>query len=363
MNSLKSAKNTHMPTITQRQTAKGKTRYRVEIVKKSDGKIIHRESKTFGTNRLAVEWGKRREAELALPNALEMVKYKNITLGDVLKTYYDATSSNFGRSKNATIKFLMNQDIATRPIVSIRALDIIRHCQYRVALGTSGVTVANDVFYIKAVFKYARSALGMPLNISEIEDASEVLRDNRIIKRAAVRDRRPSFDELQKLDAYFSQHQTTSYPMRFIMWFAIYSCRRQDEICRIRRADIDWEHKTYLVRDLKNPEGSAGNNKHALMTDKCCDLLKQIIDHVQDVDGRVFACDAKTVSAYFTRACKMLGIQDLRFHDLRHEGASRLAELGYTIPQIQQVTLHESWGSLAVYINMRHKKEALFEYQ
>lgn len=35
MNPLKSAKNTHMPTITQRQTAKGKTRYRVEIVKKA----------------------------------------------------------------------------------------------------------------------------------------------------------------------------------------------------------------------------------------------------------------------------------------------------------------------------------------
>jgi hypothetical protein len=50
-----------MPTITQRKNADGKIRYRVEVVKKSNGKIIHRESKTFSTNRLAAEWGKRRE--------------------------------------------------------------------------------------------------------------------------------------------------------------------------------------------------------------------------------------------------------------------------------------------------------------
>ncbi|MES9883256.1 MAG: tyrosine-type recombinase/integrase [Sedimenticola sp.] len=48
----------------------------------------------------------------------------------------------------------------------------------------------------------------------------------------------------------------------------------------------------------------------------------------------------------------MLGIENLKFHDLRHEGASHLAEDGLTIPQIQQVTLHEFLDSLSRYVNM-----------
>ena len=40
------------------------------------------------------------------------------------------------------------------------------------------------------------------------------------------------------------------------------------------------------------------------------------------------------------RACKMLGIKDLHFHDLRHEATSRLFERGFSIVQAQQITLH-----------------------
>jgi hypothetical protein len=42
-----------------------------------------------------------------------------------------------------------------------------------------------------------------------------------------------------------------------------------------------------------------------------------------------FPYDPKSVGAAFTRACHILGIQDLRFHDLRHE-ANGLADLAST---------------------------------
>ncbi len=74
-------------------------------------------------------------------------------------------------------------------------------------------------------------------------------------------------------------------------------------------------------------------------------------------DGRLLPVNTRTVSGYFTRACHILGVGDLRFHDLRHEGASRLAEDGYTIPELQQVTLHESWSSLSIYVNLAKGKK------
>lgn len=60
------------------------------------------------------------------------------------------------------------------------------------------------------------------------------------------------------------------------------------------------------------------------------------------------------MSAAFTRACKLLGIDDLHLHDMRHEGTSRLFEMGLTIPRVAAVTGHRSRASLQRYTHLRH---------
>jgi hypothetical protein len=67
----------------------------------------------------------------------------------------------------------------------------------------------------------------------------------------------------------------------------------------------------------------------------------------------IFPYDPKSVSAAFTRACKLLGIKDLHFHDLRHEATSRLFERGYQIHEVAQFTLHDSWNELKRYANLK----------
>jgi integrase len=70
-------------------------------------------------------------------------------------------------------------------------------------------------------------------------------------------------------------------------------------------------------------------------------------------DARIFPFSPDAVSAAFTRTCKVLGIEDLHFHDLRHEGVSRLFEMGRTIPQAASVSGHRSWSSLQRYAHLR----------
>ena len=41
-------------------------------------------------------------------------------------------------------------------------------------------------------------------------------------------------------------------------------------------------------------------------------------------------------------ACKLPAVEYLHFHDLRHEGVSRLFEMGKTIPQAAGVSGHRS---------------------
>ena len=53
----------------------------------------------------------------------------------------------------------------------------------------------------------------------------------------------------------------------------------------------------------------------------------------------------------------------MRFHDLRHEAATRLAEQGLTVPQIQQYTLHDDWNSLKRYVNLDIIRKDLLTYK
>ena len=61
----------------------------------------------------------------------------------------------------------------------------------------------------------------------------------------------------------------------------------------------------------------------------------------------------QAIGAVFTRAVHVLGVQDLQFHDLRHEATSRLFERGYSIQEVAQFTLHESWETLKRYTHLR----------
>lgn len=48
-----------------------------------------------------------------------------------------------------------------------------------------------------------------------------------------------------------------------------------------------------------------------------------------------------------------LRINDLHFHDLRHEATSRLFEQGYQIQEVAIVTGHRSWDMLKRYTQLR----------
>ena len=51
--------------------------------------------------------------------------------------------------------------------------------------------------------------------------------------------------------------------------------------------------------------------------------------------------------------CRELKIEDLHFHDLRHEGTIRLFEAGFSIEQVSLVTGHKDWKMLRHYTDLK----------
>ena len=113
--------------------------------------------------------------------------------------------------------------------------------------------------------------------------------------------------------------------------------------------DYDKAAARVLVRDMKNPGDKNGNHVW-------CDLPPEavaIVDSMPRSAETIFPYSTDAISAAFTRACQVLGIEDLHFHDLRHDGVSRLFEIGRTIPQASGVSGHRSWSSLKRYSHIR----------
>ena len=137
--------------------------------------------------------------------------------------------------------------------------------------------------------------------------------------------------------------------MLHIMWFAVFSCRRQAEITRLEWADNNPERKTGMVRDAKDPRKKEGNHKRFKYTDSAW----KIVCKQPPTSRFIFPYNPKSIGAAFNRACKVCGIGGLTFHDLRHEGASRLFERGYRIEQVQLFTLHENWETLRRYTQLK----------
>lgn len=104
-----------------------------------------------------------------------------------------------------------------------------------------------------------------------------------------------------------------------------------------------------MVRDIKNPGEKKGND---VLTTLTAEAL-QLIELQPDAKDIIWPYNAQSVSASFTKACVILGIEDLHFHDLRHEGISRLFELGWNIPRVASVSGHRSWTSLKRYTHLR----------
>ncbi|RMO17892.1 Shufflon-specific DNA recombinase [Pseudomonas amygdali pv. morsprunorum] len=145
------------------------------------------------------------------------------------------------------------------------------------------------------------------------------------------------------------KRKPTSIHMPKIIGFAIFSTRRQEKITRIRWSDLDEKRQAVLVRDMKNPGQKIGNDVWCHLPDEAWSIVQSMPKNRKEI----FPYNSDSISAAFTRACKLLALPDLRFHDLRHDGVSRLFEMNWDIPRVSSVSGHRDWNSLRRYTHLR----------
>ena len=338
-----------MGSILARKRLDGTVGYTVSIRLKKAGKVIFSESETFDREAAAKQWMKKRETELAVPGA--MTKLEDPTLAQVIDKYNADKLKPHGKTKDQVLRAIARSSLGERRCSETQSHHII---EFLKAMTSQPQTRGNYLSHLAAVIVVARPAWGYPIDKTVTEDARVVAEKLGIISRSSERSRRPTLAELTRLMRHFEvveKKRTDSIPMQNLILFSLFSTRRQDESCRIVIEDLDREASEIVVRDMKNPGEKIGNDVATLLTPEALHLIEQR----RVTKGRIWPVNSSSVSASFTRACALLGIEDLHFHDLRHDGISRLFELGWTIPQVARVSGHRSWKSLQRYTHVKQQ--------
>ena len=261
-----------------------------------------------------------------------------------------------GRSKEATLSRLRASIGATK-VSNISREFLIDFAKRRAKEGAGPVTISIDVSFIGTVLEHAAAVHGMIVPIEQMRLGRIALNRLGLVDKSAERHRRPTKEELALIIAYADANPRQIIPLGRIVKFAVATAMRQDEISRVLWDDFSAVHATLKIRQRKHPRQKALNDQVIpLVADSGYDavaIVKEQGERLGRTTGFIFPYDGRSVGTAFRRVCRDLGIQDLHFHDLRHEAVSRLFEADWDIPQVAAVSGHKDWKMLQRYNHLR----------
>ncbi len=318
-------------------------------------------SKTFANRKDAVVWARGQEHRLDRGERPDAAR--RVTFGELVAAYRGQTAAvrAFSRSKDQAIAAI-EKDLGARRLAEFRVATFNDFAGRREAQGAGPATILQDLSYISTIIRHAGPVLGLETSSSAVLASLRAARSGLghagRIARPKERQRRPTGAEIAALDVVWRRNPRL-IPMQDIVPFAIATAMRLSEIVGLLWADLDEADRTILIRNRKHPRRKAGNDQLVPLLRGPTVIGGAVVDPLEIIlrqprkGPRIFPYGPQSVSTAFQRATKIAGIDDLNFHDCRHDGASRLFEAGYAIEQVALVTGHRSWDSLRRYTQLR----------
>lgn len=205
----------------------------------------------------------------------------------------------------------------------------------------SAQTVKHDLNRLSAVLGRAQLVYRV-IDRNIASEARAICAQTGVFAGIESRERRASPGELKRIC------ERCSPEMARLIRFAVETCMRRQEIVGMRWSDVDLERATLHI-----PVTKTGKARTIRLSQQAIALLRE----QRSDNKRVWSYAPDTVTKGFNRACRAAKVVDLRFHDLRHEGISRLFEgrtfsRPLTIPEAQIISGHSTWSQLQRYTQL-----------
>ncbi len=294
--------------------------------------------KTFTTKSDAEKWARDIETEMDRGIFTSRAEAENTTLKEAIERFIVEYVPRYNNPKLETIKAraVQRRKIASKFMAAIRSKDIADFIQEREAEGVTGNTIRLDLALLSRVFNLAASSWGME---SLRNPVSRVPRP----KISNGRTRRLEGDEEERLLV------ESPDSLRPIISFAIETAMRRGEIASLKWQNVDLDRRTAYLPKTKNNE-----ERTVPLSPAAVEILKKLD---RGEESCLFKLSDVSITQAFIKTCQKAGIDGLTFHDLRHEGTSRLFEhTDLDIMEIKSITGHKTLQMLARYSHLRTYK-------
>lgn len=128
---------------------------------------------------------------------------------------------------------------------------------------------------------------------------------------------------------------TNPYWLRDLLILALHTGMRRGEILNLKWQDIDFSRKLIIIQKSKN-----GEKRSIPMSKTLCSILEA--KKVRDISGRVFPLAVRSLRDAFYKTLKKAGLENFRFHDLRHTFATRLVQNGVDLYKVKELLGHKT---------------------
>lgn len=350
-------------TIIERDNKDGTKGYQVQIVRKG----LKRINKTFPNRPEAERFNQHILNSLNRPpprvntlaDAERLRRLNDTKLVDLLANF---TASDAVRRNHLNILPSIVLHIGNIKVGQIRKswvknfISKIRGLKSRKGQPYADGTIAAMIWTMNAAVKWQADELDLPrLDLSLSVNGLRGEWDNK-------RDRRLSKDEEAAILARMNRIEgITRVQWMSLFQLALETAARQSELTRATWSEFDLAKRVWLIPKKRT---KSKKTRGVPLTLKAVEMLTQLQAEAIEGNPRVFpllGTQSNTVSTCFRRYALQAGVEDFRFHDLRHEATSRMALYWrkFTMFEIMLIVGHTRMEMFQRYANLRADELAM----
>jgi integrase len=299
---------------------------------------------TFGSKKEAKDWAKKQEVEMDEGRQPIGRDHAKMTLHDAFLKYQEdiTPGKKSAEAERGFIKQWLERPVSKKKLAEVTLRDMSRVKADMEKEGKGGATIRLHIAVIRHLYNRAK---GDWLHLSHLQNPTTGLT---LPKIEEGRNRRLDADEMTRLME--ACRRTEAGKLALIVEFAVETCMRQAEIIRIELADIHLDKSTIHLNETKNED--ARDVPISCRAEEIVEECKALKCRARA--GYLWGYTNKGLRTAYKRAVLRAKITDFSFHDLRHEGISRLYErTTLTDIQISQISGHKTLQVLKRYANLR----------
>jgi len=290
-----------------------------------------RKSASFATKREAQDWASRQEY-LATQSPQEKNTY---TVAQLFDRYarQETVKKRGARWETLRLERFAADSLGAIRLASLTASDLADWRDRRLK-EVAPASVAREMTIMSAAFTVARREWGW------ID--KNPLADVRKPSEPPHRDRRVSEAEILMLvDAAGVDLKKASARAIHAFRFAIETAMRAGEIVGLTAESVDFEKRVATLARTKN-----GSARQVPLSQKAIDLLKEL----PPFEGALFGLSSAELDVLFRKVRDKTPIENMRFHDSRHEAITRLSKK-LEVLSLARMVGHKDIKMLMIYYN------------